>query len=71
VSLILVACGCWAFFWAVDSGQFDDLDSPGWDAAAQGSCEWDAAHGYARVPVDPSEAVTRIDVAPRVPRPMS
>lgn len=32
LSLILVAGGCWAFFWAVDSGQFDDLDSPGWDA---------------------------------------
>jgi cbb3-type cytochrome oxidase maturation protein len=32
LTLILVAAGCWAFFWAVDSGQFDDLDSPGWDA---------------------------------------
>jgi len=32
LSLVLVAGGCWAFFWAVDSGQFDDLDSPGWDA---------------------------------------
>jgi nitrogen fixation-related uncharacterized protein len=20
----------WAFFWAVDSGQFDDLESPAW-----------------------------------------
>jgi len=32
LSLVLVALGCWAFFWAVDSGQFDDLESPGWDA---------------------------------------
>jgi cbb3-type cytochrome oxidase maturation protein len=32
LSLLLVAGGCWAFFWAVDAGQFDDLDSPGWDA---------------------------------------
>jgi len=32
LSLVLVACGAWAFFWAVDSGQFDDLDAPGWDA---------------------------------------
>jgi cbb3-type cytochrome oxidase maturation protein len=32
LSLLLVACACWAFFWAVDAGQFDDLDSPGWDA---------------------------------------
>jgi cbb3-type cytochrome oxidase maturation protein len=27
---VLVAFGLWAFFWAVGSGQFDDLDSPGW-----------------------------------------
>jgi cbb3-type cytochrome oxidase maturation protein len=30
LSLLLVAFACWAFFWAVDSGQFDDLDSPSW-----------------------------------------
>lgn len=28
VSILLVAVAIWAFFWAVDSGQFDDLDSP-------------------------------------------
>jgi cbb3-type cytochrome oxidase maturation protein len=28
ISLILVAIGVAAFFWAVRSGQFDDLDSP-------------------------------------------
>jgi len=32
LSLILVAGAVWAFFWAVDHGQFDDLESPGWDA---------------------------------------
>ncbi len=32
LSLILVAGACWAFFCAVDAGQFEDLDSPGWDA---------------------------------------
>ena len=32
LSLILVAGAFWAFFWAVDAGQFEDLDSPGWDA---------------------------------------
>jgi cbb3-type cytochrome oxidase maturation protein len=31
LSLVLVALGCWAFFWAVDAGQFEDLESPGWD----------------------------------------
>ena len=28
LSLVLVALAVWAFFWAVGSGQFDDLDSP-------------------------------------------
>ena len=31
VSLILVALGCWAFFWAARSGQFEELDSASWD----------------------------------------
>ena len=30
LGMVLVAVGVWAFFWAVGSGQFDDLDSPGW-----------------------------------------
>lgn len=32
LSLALVAFGAWAFFWAVNTGQFDDLESPAWDA---------------------------------------
>jgi cbb3-type cytochrome oxidase maturation protein len=32
LSLALVAVALWAFFWAVGSGQFDDLESSGWDA---------------------------------------
>lgn len=28
VAVILVALAIWVFFWAVDSGQFDDLDGP-------------------------------------------
>lgn len=31
VSVLLVAVAIWAFFWAVDNGQFDDLDSPALD----------------------------------------
>jgi cbb3-type cytochrome oxidase maturation protein len=27
-AMALVALAIWFFFWAVDSGQFDDLDSP-------------------------------------------
>jgi cbb3-type cytochrome oxidase maturation protein len=30
LSLALVACALWAFFWAVGSGQFEDLTSSGW-----------------------------------------
>ena len=31
LSLVLVAVAVWAFVWAVNSGQFDDLDTPAWD----------------------------------------
>ena len=30
LSLVLVGVALWAFFWAVDAGQFEDLESPGW-----------------------------------------
>jgi len=39
LSLVLVGFGCWAFFWAVDNGQFDDLESPGWDALTDEASE--------------------------------
>jgi cbb3-type cytochrome oxidase maturation protein len=28
VSLVLLGIAIWAFFWAVNKGQFDDLDTP-------------------------------------------
>lgn len=28
LALLLLALAVWAFFWAVGSGQFDDLDTP-------------------------------------------
>lgn len=31
LSLALVSFAAWAFFWAVGSAQFDDLESPGWE----------------------------------------
>ncbi len=31
LSLVLVGCAVWAFLWAVNSGQFDDLDTPAWE----------------------------------------
>jgi cbb3-type cytochrome oxidase maturation protein len=29
LSLVLVGAAVWAFFWAVNHGQFEDLDEPG------------------------------------------
>lgn len=34
LSLVLVGFGLWGFFWAVNAGQFDDLESPGWKILA-------------------------------------
>ena len=28
IALIIVALAIWLFFWAVDSGQYDDMDGP-------------------------------------------
>jgi cbb3-type cytochrome oxidase maturation protein len=30
LGLLLLGIAVWAFFWAVGSGQFDDLHSPAW-----------------------------------------
>lgn len=30
MGILIVVGALWAFFWAVDSGQFDDLESPSW-----------------------------------------
>ena len=35
LSLILVAVAGWAYFWAVESGQFENLDSAGWDVVLE------------------------------------
>lgn len=37
LSLVLVAFAGWAFFWAVGSGQFDDLESPAWEVLREPS----------------------------------
>ncbi len=30
LSVLLLGAAVWAFFWAVRTGQFDDLESPAW-----------------------------------------
>jgi cbb3-type cytochrome oxidase maturation protein len=37
LSLALVAFALWGFFWAVRSGQFDDMESPGWEVLRESS----------------------------------
>ncbi|AMN47635.1 hypothetical protein ACG33_11095 [Steroidobacter denitrificans] len=37
LSLVLVVAAGWAFFWAVGSGQFDDLESPAWEVLREPS----------------------------------
>jgi cbb3-type cytochrome oxidase maturation protein len=29
LSLVLMGAAAWALFWAIDDGQFDDLEAPG------------------------------------------
>jgi cbb3-type cytochrome oxidase maturation protein len=60
LGMVLVGLGVWAFFWAVGSGQFDDLDSPGWtvldDETRRTPREGDepaAAHDDASRPTEP------------------
>jgi cbb3-type cytochrome oxidase maturation protein len=35
LSLLLVGVAIWAFIWAVNSGQFDDLETPGWEILSE------------------------------------
>ncbi|MGB0133571.1 cbb3-type cytochrome oxidase assembly protein CcoS [Dokdonella sp.] len=37
ISLILLGLGIWAFFWAVNHSQFDDLDTPALTPLSDGS----------------------------------
>jgi cbb3-type cytochrome oxidase maturation protein len=49
VTMLLVGFGLWAFFWAVRTGQFDDLDIPAWEILVDDQSEAAAA------PADPDE----------------
>jgi cbb3-type cytochrome oxidase maturation protein len=49
LSLVLVAFACWAFFWAVGSGQFDELESPAWDVLREEGVETSSGDASSRV----------------------
>jgi cbb3-type cytochrome oxidase maturation protein len=39
VTLILVSVGLWGFFWAVRSGQFEELDVASWEILVDEAAE--------------------------------
>ena len=43
LSLVLVGGAVWAFFWAVESGQFEEMDGPAQAALEEDPLETDAA----------------------------
>jgi cbb3-type cytochrome oxidase maturation protein len=47
LSLVLVGFAVWAFLWAVNSGQFDDLDTPAWEILAESTTDDAAAEADA------------------------
>jgi cbb3-type cytochrome oxidase maturation protein len=39
IGIVLLGLGVWAFFWAVRSGQYDDLESPAYSILDDGKPE--------------------------------
>jgi cbb3-type cytochrome oxidase maturation protein len=56
LSLVLVVGAVWAFFWAVDSGQFDDLDEPAHSVLAEDGVATRAAPGPGEGDSGPGQA---------------
>lgn len=55
LGIIIVAGALWAFFWAVDSGQFDDLESPAWRLLLDDDSRPPDADGHAPTAVRPPD----------------
>jgi cbb3-type cytochrome oxidase maturation protein len=56
ISLVLIGIAVWAFFWATDSGQFDDLDSPAMQAVLDDEPQPGLDRDPAVEPPDPPDA---------------
>lgn len=54
VSLVLLGVALWGFFWAVRSGQFDDLDSPAYRVLMEEDRSRDGEHGTDRADDEPA-----------------
>jgi cbb3-type cytochrome oxidase maturation protein len=55
VTMLLVGFGLWAFFWAVRTGQFDDLDIPGWEILVDDQNDAAAATTASPPALDPED----------------
>jgi cbb3-type cytochrome oxidase maturation protein len=51
LSLVLVGLAVWAFLWAVNSGQFDDLDTPAWEILTEAKSDSTAPESDAAGPL--------------------
>lgn len=54
MGIVIIAGALWAFFWAVDSGQFDDLDSPAWRILLDDDTRPPDPGGHALPPNEPT-----------------
>jgi len=62
LALLLMAGALWAFFWAIRSGQFDDLESQGWSVVLDEDRELEAPDISATA--DAGEASDATDAQP-------
>jgi cbb3-type cytochrome oxidase maturation protein len=65
LGLALLAVAIWAFFWAVESGQFDDLETPGTLVLFDEEPPAASAHAASVRGVLPGAAPTPLAGAPR------
>ena len=70
LSIVLIGIGVWAFFWAVDRGQFEDLAQGERLALEEDAAQTDTADRAIAVAVATAnaDAVTAAASAPRRPR---
>ena len=69
VSLVLVGLACWAFFWAVGSGQYDELDAAAWDILVDD--DWPAPAVTPTPTPTPTQTQTQTQTQTPPPTPIS
>lgn len=61
MGILIVIGALWAFFWAVDSGQFDDLESPGWRILLDDDTRPPGSHDKGKTPQDAPDTKPEIE----------